>query len=288
MSEAARNSRQFLEQESANRIASFVMSQFFYDGGVRGRAESSDLYYTLFGMECLLALGRSLPFDRIAGYLSRYRDGDGLDLVHLSCLARCLAKFPDSTKYTDINRAILRKLEQYRSGKDGYRLTLSAAHDSIYASFLAFLAYEDTGVEIENPGGLIRCIKGLETSDGGFADQPGVSTGTTTVTAAAAVLLSHLGEPPAPSVANWLLSRLSSQGGFLAVANAPAPDLLSTATALFALKTMRYPVQDIAEALLAFIEELWDESGGFCGHILDQTPDCEYTFYGLLSLGILL
>lgn len=287
MSEVARNSGELLEQESTNQITSFLMDQITMEGGFKGRTKSSDLYYTLFGMECLLALGNSFPFEKIEEYLNRFKDGDGLDFVHLSCLARCLAKLPDSKKHFNTTQAILQKLELYRSSNGGYRLSLDAAHDSIYASFLAFLAHEDTGVGIRNPGSLIRCIKDLETGDGAFADRPGVSIGTTTVTAAAVVLLSYLGETVASSVSNWLLSRCSKFGGFLATAHAPAPDLVSTATALFALKTTEYPIEDITESMLTFIEEMWDDCGGFRGHIFDKTPDCEYTFYGLLSLGIL-
>jgi hypothetical protein len=264
-----------------------VIDQVTIEGGFRGRNKSSDIYYTYFGMECILALGNDLPFEKIERYLNRFKDGDGLDFIHLTCLARCLAKLPDSKKHFSTTHAILQKLELYRSSNGGYRLKLDATHDSIYASFLAYLAYEDAGVEIRNPGGLIHCIKHLETRDGAFADQPGIATGTTTVTAAAAVLLNYLGEKVAPSVGNWLLSRHTRFGGFLATPNAPVPDLLSTATALFALKTIKYPIVDINESILKFIEEMWEDCGGFRGHIFDKTPDCEYTFYGLLSLGLL-
>jgi hypothetical protein len=89
-------------------------------------------------------------------------------------------------------------------------------------------------------------------------------------------------------VGKWLALRRSKYGGFLATPNAPIPDLLSTATALFALQTLRYPLEKIKESCLTFIEEMWDDCGGFYGHIFDNTPDCEYTFYGLLSLGILM
>lgn len=184
-------------------------------------------------------------------------------------------------------KEILQKLEQYRSGGCGFRMTPDAKHDSIYATFLAFLAYEDTGKVIRDPQSLTCCFDKLKTKDGAYADQPGLSFGTTTVTAAAAVLLSYLGEKVDPSVGKWLLSRRSKYGGFLATPNASTPDLLSTATALFALQTLQYPLEKIKESCLAFIEEMWADCGGFYGHIFDNTPDCEYTFYGLLSLGIL-
>ena len=287
MSETAGRSSQLMEPESVDQIASFVKDQMVEDGGFRGRTESSDLYYTLFGIECLQALGHNLPFHKLAKYLAGFKEGNGLDFVHLTCLARSLAKLKNPTKQTTPVKAIFQRVERYRSGGYGFRMTPDAKHDSIYATFLAFLAYEDTGKVIRDPAALTCCFDKLKTKDGAYADQPGLSTGTTTVTAAAAVLLSYLGETVDPSVGNWLVSRRSKHGGFLATPNASIPDLLSTATALFALQTHQYPLDEIKESCLTFIEEMWDDCGGFYGHIFDNTPDCEYTFYGLLSLGIL-
>ncbi len=287
MSETAGRSSQLMDPESADQIASFVKNQVVEDGGFRGRTESSDLYYTLFGIECLQALGLTLSHPRLTKYLAGFEVGNGLDFVHLTCLARCLGKVTNSKKQTNPGQEILQKIERYRSGDGGFRMTSDAKHDSIYATFLAFLAYEDIGKVIRDPQTLTCYFDSLKTKDGAYADQPGLSRGTTTVTAAAAVLLSYLGEPVDPSVGNWLVSCHSKYGGFLATPNASIPDLLSTATALFALQTLGYPLEKIKESCLAFIEEMWDAGGGFCGHIFDNTPDCEYTFYGLLSLGIL-
>ncbi len=78
------------------------------------------------------------------------------------------------------------------------------------------------------------------------------------------------------------------EGGFLANPTAPVPDLLSTATVLYALHRLRYPLDPARRnACLRFIESVMAESGGFCGHGMDDTPDCEYTFYALLALGCL-
>ena len=68
----------------------------------------------------------------------------------------------------------------------------------------------------------------------------------------------------------------------------PGLDLLFFGETWSALQILRYPLDEIKESCLALIEEMWDDCGGFYGHIFDNTPDCEYTFYGLLSLGILM
>ena len=284
---AAKKARHFLPRESVEAIAAFVTGKINADGGFRGRSTESDLYYTLFGMECLQVLGRPLPNEQLAEYLRQFKDGEGLDFVHLTCLARSLAKLHKKFKDEKAGRTILKQLEQYRSDSGGYRLTKEAQHESIYAAFLALLVYEDMCVRLPNPDNLLQSIKELKTPDGVYADQLSVLTGTTTVTAAAAVILSYLKEPVDNSLINWLLSRHSKYGGFKATINAPLPDLLSTASALFALNIIENVVDKIIEPTLTFIEDMWNDNGGFCGNILDETSDCEYTFYGLLSLGIL-
>jgi len=65
------------------------------------------------------------------------------------------------------------------------------------------------------------------------------------------------------------------------------PDLLSTASALFALDTLGQRLNGRADEALSFVAGQWLECGGFSGHTLDDTADCEYTYYGLLSLGVL-
>ena len=52
---------------------------------------ASDLYYALFGIDCLLALGLEPP-PAVNSYLDRHGDGGGFDLVHLSCLTRSLIR----------------------------------------------------------------------------------------------------------------------------------------------------------------------------------------------------
>lgn len=290
MAVTAGRSRVLLVEESARQIASFVLRRLNPDGGFRGRTKDSDLYYTLFGIQCLQALDYPFPVNRVAGYLERFGDGQDLDFVHLACLARCLAKLPQTARHPGTAHAVLRNIEKHRIPGCGYRLTAHAPHDSIYASFLAYLAYEDSGEEIPDPRGLVRCVESLRTPDCAYADRPGVPGGTVTVSAAAAVLLHYLGESVDPFVGQWLAGCSLPNGGFKAAKLVPVPDLLSTAVALYALRTMNYPMADmvpLVEPNLAFIEDVWDESGGFCGHVLDRIPDCEYTYYGLLGLGVL-
>jgi prenyltransferase beta subunit len=82
----------------------------------------------------------------------------------------------------------------------------------------------------------------------------------------------------------WLLARLQPAGGFLAVPEAPMPDLLSTATALHALAAAHASIGDHRDRTLDFVDSLWTGKA-FCGSWADDDEDTEYTYYALLSLG---
>jgi hypothetical protein len=154
----------------------------------------------------------------------------------------------------------------------------------VYQCFLAWGAYQDLGGELPNPEGLERCLGHLRTGDGGFANEPSLKIGTTPTTAAGAVLMQELGLPVPQVVGDWLLARCHEHGGFLAVPDAPFPDLLSTATALHALAGLNVSVTEVREACLDFVDSLWT-GRAFRGHQADNVEDCEYTYYGLLALG---
>ncbi len=74
--------------------------------------------------------------------------------------------------------------------------------------------------------------------------------------------------------------------GFKAFMDADEADLLSTAVALYALKVTGTDLRKVAPSCLEFIEKNYKE-GAFLAGNGDEMRDLEYTFYGLLALGIL-
>src|SRR5690348_15058675 len=100
------------------------------------------------------------------------------------------------------------------------------------------------------------------------------------------MLLRHLGDPSIdPAIGRWFLSCFDEQGGFRPAPAAPVPDLLSTATALHALASLKVDLGERKELCLDFVDTLWTNRGGFYGHWDDSHADCEYTYYALLALG---
>ena len=90
MRRAARRAPALL-RDAAPRVGEFLESLAQPDGGFRGRADGSDLYYTAFGLSGLLALGREFDRAAVARYARGFGAGEGLDLAHLACLARVAA-----------------------------------------------------------------------------------------------------------------------------------------------------------------------------------------------------
>jgi len=296
--------------DSAALVTGFIGRQLNEDGGFKGRGGQSDLYYTVFGIESLLALDAEVDRARIATYLRQFGDGDSLDLVHLACLARCWADISES-RNAGIERplrdGILRRLEGYRCPDGGYNNSSGAKRGTAYGCFLALGAYQDLNGDMNNVtalarrGGLADCVESLRTPDGAYSNDPTIRIGATPATAAALTILHYLNEPTrrpdsrrktrgqvSDVSIEWLLSQRHPKGGFVAVpveGSYGMPDLLSTGTALHALALAGVSLNSVSEKCLDFLDSLWSTEGAFRGNWADPTLDCEYTYYGLLSLG---
>ena len=144
--------------------------------------------------------------------------------------------------------------------------------------------YQNLNRELPDSEGIERCLASLVTDDGGYANEQDLKIGTTPTTAAAVTILTQLEKDISPAVIDWLVAQCVQDGGFLTMPAAPFPDLLSTATALHALRETGYSLDKLREPCLDFLDRLWTGES-FLGHQADDRVDCEYTFYALLALG---
>jgi prenyltransferase beta subunit len=272
--------------DSTELVREFFRHQLKPEGGGQDRAGRPDLYYTIFALAGLQALDAEVPIAQVKKFLHSFGDGDKLDFVHLSALARCWAAIGLKRMPSGLDRALLERIENFRKPDGGYEGDAKLSHGTAYGAFVALGAYEDLGKTPPHPLKLIQSLKRLETPDGAWSNVPNARIGATNATAGAVTLIRHLGFPVNQNVGNWLLARVHPQGGFLAVPGAPLPDLLSTATTLHALAAMdrRLP-SAVHERCMDFLDSLWSAQGGFHGHWADDHLDAEYTFYGLLALG---
>ncbi|MGI8965691.1 MAG: prenyltransferase/squalene oxidase repeat-containing protein [Limisphaerales bacterium] len=296
--------------DSTDLVKNFFFAQQNKEGGFQDRVGQSDLYYTVFGLDGLVALQADLSTDKIENFLRQF-EIENLNFIHLCCLARGWAAILQAARNecaAELKTKILKRLETFRSHDGGFNARANSDFGTAYGGFLAFAVYQDLKVEFPNPLRLVHSLKFLETEDGAWtnevlspqsrvlspkSDDTRLKTqdtrlsliGSTNATAAAVTLLRNLSMPINSSVGDWLLKRAHPQGGFLATPNAPVPDLLSTATTLHALSGLQRDFSQVKEKTLDFIDTLWSNEGGFHGHWGDDDLDCEYTFYGLLALG---
>ena len=272
--------------ESAELVRAFFLRQFSESGGGVDRDGRADLYYTIFSLAGLQALQAELAVGKVESFLRGFGEDVGLDFVHLGALARCWAVVGLEKMPAGLADTLLARIETFRSRDGGYDSDADSAHGNAYGCFVALGAYQDLRREMPESLRMVQCLKFLETPDGAWANARGLSTGSTNATAAAVAILHQLGMPINAGVADWLLARAHPQGGFLAMPDAPIPDLLSTATTLHALACLEREIPaPVRERCLDFIDTLWSADGGFHGHWADDHLDAEYTFYGLLALG---
>jgi len=280
-----------LLQDSTSSVRRFVLSRQAGDGGFRGRGTDSDLYYTVFALEIMIALECPVPIDRLQAFLRPFNHGQTLDLVHMASLARCWANLADVAGRpidTRLREGLTKRLLGLQCSDGGFSTNASDEHGNAYGCFLALAMCRDLGIDLFEPASILQSLSSPATGDGGFANESTGRLATTPSTAAALCVYHMLGRPLPKAPVAWLLQRSHSQGGFCAISGEGPlclPDLLSTATALHALSYSHLPTPQPRERHLDFLDSLWDPQGGFSGSWADPTVDCEYTYYGLLTLG---
>lgn len=271
--------------DSAPLVADFLRSRLHPCGAFLSRGDQPDLYYTVFGLEGLLALQQPLPLEATREWLRTFGDGEGLDFVHACCLARCWATVGGDGLSPAGQLALAARIETYRTPDGGYHQAPGRTNGSAYGCLIAWGGYQDLGLLPPDPLAMARCMDSLETPDGAWSNEPGVRLGSTTATSAMLSLYRHLQQPAPAASVEWLVRQCLPAGGFLAVPGAPLPDLLSTAVALHALSGNTAAIERVKEPCLDFVDSLWSAAGGFHGNWTDDVLDPEYTYYGLLALG---
>ena len=273
-----------LLRDATANVHDFLRSQLSTHGGFTDRSGASDLYYTVFGIDGLLALGEELPREQLINYV-RGIASDELDLIHLTCLIRCACTLDADEFIQRESQRWCASLESYAAADGAYNQNKGAAHGSAYACFIVMDAYQCLDQAIPRPQQMIDCVRAVYCGDGSFSLLPQETTGTTPTTCAALLALRQFGETLPAESQQWLRARASAAGGFVAGPMTPMPDLLSTATALHALSLFEDDCADINERCQDFIDSLWSSQGSFFAYWDDDALDCEYTFYGLLALG---
>jgi geranylgeranyl transferase type-2 subunit beta len=268
------------------------------DGGFRGRQGDSDLYYTDFALRSLASLApKHAAIGRAAGYVAHppHPPRGTIDCFNVlnarRLLERCSTPVARATSAGTFDPLPL--IDQLRGcvlATGGLARAAGEGQASAYHTFLGELCFQMLEVDSPPVGPAIAAIEALKQPDGGFADLAGQTASQTSATAAAvAFLLMHDAIAPdaiAP-IAQFLAGLQSADGGLRPHAAVEAGDLLSTFTGLVTLWGLDgLELLDLA-GVARFLRSTACPAGGFVACASDDTPDVEYTYYGIGAVALL-
>jgi hypothetical protein len=250
-----------LDSEMIDEIKTFILSKQTTQGGFSDRGGNCDLYYTLFGHYIAESFSVNEVIVPLKKYVAATVTSTNLSGIYRYCGAILYAKLIGLDATTE-------KLRQQIVAD----LTLTDSRQPEYSGFLGVLAlyYLEDYLSIQRIVNQYRRLFSL-------SELP------CPVVAATAVMLGMTGNRK-PEAEDMLKTFYRENGGFAALHQAPAEDLLSTGVALYALHFLDADLRLMKPDCLAFVDDLYD-NGGFRATQYDAVTDVEYTFYGLLALG---
>ena len=269
--------------EAAECLRRAVTSQQGSGGLFCGRAGQEDLYYTFFGV--LLALVSDAKFRRDeCQQRVTALDFAALDLVHGCAWLRVAAmlKLLALPKFARLKAMTFRKFGVSKNDLEKMR-TLESLPDSAfpqrdknspYSRFLLGTLFADFGQDVPESD-----ISEYRLPNGLYANLKSHSTFGVNATAAALFLLPR---DQSEKTAEVLAALQEQNGSFKATTDAREGDLLSTATAVFALHQRR---ETPRVSIKTYLRECFRENGLFAATPDDPHGDLEYTLYGLLAMG---
>jgi hypothetical protein len=266
-----------LSPEARQHIRQYIESQRMDSLFFMNKSREADIYYTVFGLMLSYIFGLRTDWKNARRELDYY-EVNTHDLVHYAAYVR-------SSMLLDVSGNKLWRL--FFPDKDPLPVFRTFPHNdsrSPYSRFIWLSLMEDLCRRIDNKQEIVESLDTYRIPGGGYTNNYGGSYASSNATAAALSVKGQLGgyRHNRTEDVQCLYDWQDPSGGFCTNAQAPLPDILSTAIALFVLQC--YDVKPrVAPA--SFIEAHWLESGGFAPTLAEENSDIEYTFYGLLALG---
>ena len=253
-----------LDKTSRAEVIEFIKTQQHKNGAFTDRAGNPDLYYSLFG--CWLSKGLNLDeqLTKLRQYISTFQHDEEKVIDKFSLLLIRLSLNEDQFQKPSFFE-LLRLL--FKSGKNvntAYRFFLfMLSFDALFGK--KRIVYFFVRIFLK----LYKLPKDLPCS---FS--------------AALLMAKFLTGKDVKEEAKLLLHYFEKGKGFKVFPEQLNADLLSTAVALFALKTIGQDLRTFAPDCLNLAQGNY-ENGAFLSGDGDSSRDLEYTFYGLLTLGVL-
>lgn len=270
---------ELLDEQGREEVLHFILSSQNEDGGFSDRGGSSDLYYSLFGLLILRALEKNgkehsgnhpaIVTDsllKLKEFTQRQTTQGVPGFIERCCLVMLQSELK-SKKYS-------RFVSMISLGKSFWKERASI--NLSYRSFVLFLTLD----------AVLPLSAIIKRSAGRMMEQTTVNEHSPCSEVAAKVFLNKMMHKENSAEVTLLNSFVAQTGGFKAFNHLNRTDMLSTAVALFALQYAEADLRLLKPSTLDFIQSNYS-LGAFLSGDGDQTEDVEYTFYGLLALGVL-
>ena len=270
------------------------------DGGFRGRQGSADLWYTDFALRTLVLTGAPAEvFTESARWLENHAPPidqpavfNRLNLHRMLNLKTAFGVRRSAFGVCLLELLTLKAFAHPRNDTDIVSPYLStpnaSSRISAYHILLDSACCDLTGQR--PPARLVTPLAQLARADGGFAERSDELESQVNASAAALAALALAGQldrRTRNATALFLASQQGEDGGLKAHPLAPASDLLSTFTALWALNACRRLDSLRLGDLGRFVLRCRSVNGGFSASPDDGADDPEYIYYGLAALALL-
>lgn len=252
-----------LDESSRAEIIEFVKSQQHKNGAFNDRSGNPDLYYSLFGCWIIKAMQLVEEQKKLKRYISEVTDSYkivdkfSLLLIRLTLEEKSFQK----PSLTELLRWIKKDAKNLNAAYRFFLFMLS--FDALFGRNRLVYFFIRLFLNFYRPPKVLPCSF--------FA---------------AMILAKFLTNKNVEKESKTLLQYFEKEKGFKVFPEQENADLLSTAVSLFALKKIGADLRTIAPDCLNLVQQNYN-NGAFLSGDGDSSRDLEYTFYGLLTLGVL-
>lgn len=253
-----------LDETARNEVRSFVESCQHPDGAFTDRGGKPDFYYSLFGVLISSALALKDLTDKHRNFIQQAEppEKQGAMFFAYTLIRSFLSE--NNAQKPSILKLIKMFFSKTGNINPGYRLFMwMLTFDFLYGKRNLILFPARIFLSLHRPANNLPCS-----------------------VVAAYTVARHFSGLNSKNEIKMLFSFFEEGKGFKMFNDVNRPDLLSTAVALFALKTVGADFRLVVPDCLNLVQQNYAD-GAFLSGDGDTTRDLEYTFYGLLTLGVL-
>jgi len=262
--ENVRNGYFMLDETAQNEVRNFVESCQNPDGAFTDRGGNLDFYYSLFGVFIASALDLTDLIDKHKKFIQQAKlpEKEGVTFFSYTLIRSFL--IGNNTQKSSVLKLTRMLFSKNGNVNPGYRLFMwMLTFNFLYGKRLLILFPARILLTLHKPTTELPCS-----------------------VVAAYTVARHFSGLNVNNELKMLFSFFEKGKGFKMFRDVNHPDLLSTAVALFALKTAGADLRIVVPDCLNMVQENYAD-GAFLSGDGDTTRDLEYTFYGLLTLGVL-